>query len=243
METRLRVLLLTLACAAIGGCAHLPWPFHRDKGQAGEPVSVPGESDAEAEQPVGDEPEQRPAVIDQQAVRRKIKVPKINASNVEIGVKYGEISIEDFGAAPVAGLQLDYHITEDFFFEATYGRAKAGKTSFETLNGNVQLLTDAERQFTYYSLGLGYNFLPGEIFIGRKLAMTSALYLVGGIGSVKFAGQQNFTVNFGAGFRVLPTDWLAIHIGMQDLVFKSDLLGVDRLKNNLQGHIGATVFF
>jgi hypothetical protein len=26
-------------------------------------------------------------------------------------------------------------------------------------------------------------------------------------------------------------------------VFKSDLLGVDRLKNNLQGHIGATVFF
>lgn len=243
METRLRVLLLTLACAAIGGCAHLPWPFHRDRGQAGEPVTVPGESDAEVEQPVGDEPEQRPAVIDQQVVRRKVKVPKIDASNVEIGVKYGEISIEDFGAAPVAGLQLDYHITEDFFFEATYGRAKAGKTSFETLNGNVQLLTDDERQFTYYSLGLGYNFLPGEIFIGRKLAMTSALYLVGGIGSVKFAGQQNFAVNFGAGFRVLPTDWLAIHIGMQDLVFKSDLLGVDRLKNNLQGHIGATVFF
>jgi outer membrane beta-barrel protein len=176
-------------------------------------------------------------------VRRKVKVPKIDASNVEIGVKYGEISIEDFGAGPVAGLQLDYHITEDFFFEATYGRAKAGKTSFETLNGNVQLLTDDERQFTYYSLGLGYNFLPGEIFIGRNLAMTSALYLVGGIGSVKFAGQQNFAVNFGAGFRVLPTDWLAIHIGMQDLVFKSDLLGVDRLKNNLQGHIGATVFF
>jgi outer membrane beta-barrel protein len=227
----------------MGGCAHLPWPFHRDKGLAGEPVTVPGESDTETEQPVGDEPERRPAVIDQQVARRRVKVPKIDASNVEIGVKYGEISIEDFGAAPIAGLQLDYHITEDFFFEATYGRAKAGKTSFETLNGNVQLLTDAERQFTYYNLGLGYNFLPGEIFIGRNLAMTSALYLVGGIGSVKFAGQQNFTVNFGAGFRVLPTDWLAIHIGMQDLVFKSDLLGVDRLKNNLQGHIGATVFF
>jgi outer membrane beta-barrel protein len=243
METRLRVLLLTLACAAIGGCAHLPWSSHAAKGEAGEPVSVPGESDAEAEQPVGDEPEQRPAVIDQQAVRRKIKVPKIDASNVEIGGYYGEISIEDFGASPLAGLQFDYHVTEDFFFEATYGRATAGKTSFETLNGNVQLLTDAERRFTYYSLGLGYNFLPGEIFIGSKLAMTSALYLVGGIGSVDFAGQQNFAVNFGAGFRVLPTDWLAIHIGMQDLVFKSDLLGVDRLKNNLQGHIGVTVFF
>ena len=42
---------------------------------------------------------------------------------------------------------------------------------------------------------------------------------------------------------VLPTDWLAIHIDAQDLVFKSDLLGVDRLKNNLQVHLGATVFF
>ena len=36
---------------------------------------------------------------------------------------------------------------EDFFFEASAGKAKAGKTSFETLGGNVQLLTDAERQF------------------------------------------------------------------------------------------------
>ena len=243
METRLRVLLLTLACTAVGGCAHLHWPAHQKAAdRPDELVSVPGETD-EVGQPAGDAPEQRQVVIDQQVVRRKIKVPKIRASNVEIGGNYGEISIEDFGAAPLAGVQLDYHITEDFFFEATYGRAKAGKTSFELLNGNVQLLTDAERQFTYYNLGLGYNFLPGEIFIGRNLAMTSALYLVGGIGSVKFAGQQNFAVSFGAGFRVLPTDWLAIHIGMQDLVFKSDLLGVDRLKNNLQGHIGATVFF
>jgi len=242
METRLRVLLLTLTGVAVSGCAHLPWPLHRGGAPAGEPVAVPGET-AEEEAPVGDEPEQRPAVIDQQVARRKVKVPKIRASNVEIGARYGEISIEDFGAAPLAGLQFDYHVTEDFFFEVTYGRATAGRTSFETLNGDVQLLTDAERRFTYYSLGLGYNFLPGEIFIGRNRAMTSALYLVGGIGSVKFAGQQNFTVNFGAGFRVLPTDWLAIHIGMEDLVFKSDLLGVDRLKNNLQGHIGATVFF
>ena len=97
-------------------------------------------------------------------------------------------------------MRLDYHISEDFFFEATYGRAKAGKTSFELLS-NVQLLSDAERRFTYYNLSLGYNVLPGEVFIGRNLAMTSALYLIGGIGSVKFAGDQNFTVNFGAGFQ------------------------------------------
>ncbi len=107
----------------------------------------------------------------------------------------------------------------------------------------MQLLSDAERRFTYYNLSLGYNLLPGEVFIGRNLAMTSAFYLLGGIGSVKFAGDQNFTVNFGAGYRVLPTDWLALHIDVQDLVFRSDVTGVEELKNNLQATIGATVFF
>ncbi|HEY2419060.1 MAG TPA: outer membrane beta-barrel domain-containing protein [Steroidobacteraceae bacterium] len=183
-----------------------------------------------------------PSVIEPQVERRTIKVPTIRPSNVELGAYYGELSIQDFGSQPVAGLRFDYHISEDFFAEATYGRAKAGFTSFETLS-NVQLLSDAERRFTYYNLSLGYNLLPGEIFIGRNLAMTSAFYVLGGIGSVKFAGDQNFTVNFGAGFRVLPTDWLALHIDVQDLVFRSDVTGVEELKNNLQATIGATVFF
>ena len=67
-------------------------------------------------------------------------------------------------------------MTEDFFFEANFGRSTAGETSFETLGGNVELLTRRERRFTYYNLSLGYNFLPGEVYIGRNLAMNSALY-------------------------------------------------------------------
>ena len=170
-------------------------------------------------------------------------MPKIDSQNVELGADFGEISIESYTAAPVVGVKFDYHVTEDFFFEAAAGRAKAGKTSVETLGGGIKLLTDDERRFTYYNLSLGYNFLPGEVFLGRSLAMTSGFYLLGGIGSTKFEGDQKFTVNFGAGFRVLPTDWLAIRIEAQDLVFKSDFLGTDRLRNNLTAHIGATVFF
>jgi len=244
METRIRVLLLALVCAATSGCAHLPWPFHRHHAKAGQATADGAQSAADAAAAESAAAAAvPPTIIEPQVERRKIKVPKIDSQNVELGAFFGEISIEDFGAAPVTGLRFDYHVTEDFFFEANYARAKGGKTSFETLGGNVQLLTDDERRFTYYNLSLGYNFLPGEVFLGRNRAMTSGFYLVGGIGSVKFAGDQNFTVNFGAGFRVLPTDWLAIHIEAQDLVFKSDLLGVDRLKNNLTGHIGATVFF
>ncbi len=232
METRARVLLLT-ALLPLAGCASLHWPWSKDQAAAEEPVVV--ETDDTASAP--------PSVIEPQVERRKVKVASIGAENIEVGAYFGALSIEDFGTNNVYGVRAAYHVTEDFFFEANVGRSTAGQTSYETLSGNVQLLTDDERRFTYYSLSLGYNLFPGEVYLGRGLAMNSALYLLGGIGSTKFAGDQHFTVNFGAGYRVLPTDWLAIHIDVQDLVFQSDLLGKDKLTNNIGAYIGATVFF
>jgi outer membrane beta-barrel protein len=73
--------------------------------------------------------------------------------------------------------------------------------------------------------------------------MNSTLYLIGGIGSTKFAGDQRFSLNFGAGYRLLPTDWMAIHIDVQDRVFRTDLLGTKKLVNNLGANIGLTFFF
>jgi outer membrane beta-barrel protein len=233
METRIRLLLLSIAAAACSGCASMHWPWHHPQPDATSTASS-GTEDVDAPPP---------SVIEPQVERREVKVPKIGAKDIELGAYYGELSIQDFGAQPVEGGRLDYHISEDLFVEATYGRAKGGRTSYELLSGNVQLLSDAERRFTYYNLSLGYNLLPGEVFIGRNLAMTSALYMIGGIGNVQFAGDQNFAVNFGAGFRVLPTDWLAVHIDVQDIVFKSNDIGIYQLKNNLQATIGASVFF
>jgi outer membrane beta-barrel protein len=232
MESRVCILLLSFVALGSSGCAVFQRHPTPDQGAQADSNS---ESMPDANAPP-------PSVIEPQVERRTVKVPTIRPSNIELGAYYGELSIQDFGAQPVAGVRLDYHISEDFFAEATYGRAKAGFTSFETLS-NIQLISDAERRFTYYNLSLGYNLLPGEVFIGRNLAMTSAFYMIGGIGAVKFAGDQNFTVNFGAGFRVLPTDWLALHIDVQDLVFRSDVTGTEELKNNLQATIGATVFF
>lgn len=242
MESRIRVLLLIAASSVLGGCASLHWPWHRTAKAGAETQSPDKPGDKIVVSDTGDA-DAAPVVIEPRVERRQVKVPKIKSNDFELGGYYGEISIEDFTSVPVSGLRADYHVSEDYFLEATAGKARGGKTSFETLGGNVQLLSDAERQFTYYNLSLGYNFLPGEVFLGRNLVLTSGLYLLGGVGSTKFAGDQHFTVNFGAGFRVLPTDWLAIHIDAQDLVFKSDLLGVNRLKNNLQVHLGATVFF
>ena len=230
METGLRVLLLTALLATLPGCAS--W---RHRGTP-PPPSTPS---AAAQSP----DEAPPRVVEPDVARREIKVPKIRSSNVELGLFYGELSIEDFGAHPVSGITVAYHITEDFFFQAEAGRAKAGRTSFEVLNGGVQLLTDSERQFTYYDLSLGYNFLPGEAFLGRGVAMTSAFYLLGGFGGTDFAGDTKFTVNFGAGYRVVPIDWMAVHVTVQDRVFQTSLLGTTKLTNNLEARLGVTVFF
>ena len=48
------------------------------------------------------------------------------AANVELGLYYGAMSIEDFGTHPVYGVTAAYHITEDFFFQAEAGRSTAG---------------------------------------------------------------------------------------------------------------------
>jgi outer membrane beta-barrel protein len=241
METGLRVLFLSVLVALSGCSTFRNWAERRqERREAAREEAREQKAEQTANEDVEEAP---PRVIDPEVERRKIKVPKIDSQNVEIGGVFGSLSVEDFGTNPVYGVTAAYHVTEDFFFQAEAGRTEAGKTSFETLNGNLQLLTPDERRFTYYNLALGYNFLPGEVFLGRGHAMTSGFYLMGGIGSVDFAGDQKFAVSFGAGFRVLPTDWLAIHVRMQDRVFDSDLLGESKLTNNLEANIGLTVFF
>lgn len=236
METGIRILLLSVVLA-LSGCASIRNWLDRDEPK--EDTSAQADTQADSD----DSSAAPPRVIEPEVTRRKIKVPRIDTENIEVGGVFGALSVEDFGTNPVYGFTAAYHVTEDFFFQAEAGRSTAGKTSFETLGGNITLLTGKERQFTYYNLALGYNFLPGEVFLGRNLAMTSGFYLLGGIGSVDFAGDQNFAVSFGAGYRVLPTDWMAIHVRMQDRIFNSDLLGEKKLTNNLEANIGLTVFF
>ena len=239
METRLRVLFLTVALS-LSGCAMFHGRHHdsdkqADSSQAEADSSAPGASPAGGE----DAP---PRVIQPDVERRKIVVPHIRSEDIELGGYVGTLNIEDFGAHPVYGFQAGYHLTEDFFVQAEAGLSRAGRTSFETLS-NVNLLTDSERRYRYYDVSLGYNFLPGEVFLGSSRAMTTSFFLLAGVGSTNFAGDSKFTGNFGAGFKVLPLDWLAVHVAVEDRVFNTDLLGVNKLDSNLEAHLGFTVFF
>jgi len=198
--------------------------------------------DALAQAPVG-EGSETPQVVVPQIDRRAVKPPRIDAENFEAGAFVGTIAIEDFGSSMTYGARAAYHFTEDLFAEATFGTAKAGRTSYEDLSGSLELLTDSERQFTYYDLSVGWNVLPGEVFLGGRRAIPSSVYVSLGAGSTRFAGDDNFTLIAGAGLRLLVTDSIAAHLGVRDQMFESDLLGSKKLTQNLQFSVGLTAFF
>jgi outer membrane beta-barrel protein len=226
MESRFRVLFLILATIGLSGCAATKNLF--------------GFGPEEAPPPTAEAPGQ---VIDPEVERREIKEPEIDREDWEIGAFAGIMSVEDFQSNVSYGVRVAYHLTEGFFVEGTAGQTEAGLTSFEILSGGARLISDSERTLTYYNLNLGYNVLPGEVFIGEGRAFNTNLYLIAGLGSTTFAGDDRFTVNVGAGLRFLLTDSIALHVDFRDHLFDIDLLGEEKTVHNLEGHLGFTVFF
>lgn len=192
-----------------------------------------------------DEPEREKtvldAVIEPDLNRRTVKEDKIDTENIEIGVYSGVMSVEDFGSNDVFGYRLAYHITEDWFLEGVYGMTDTGETTAESIFG-IDLVGD-DRKLTYYNMSLGVNLFPGEIFLGRNYAFNSNLYLILGAGNTKYAGDEFFTYNFGGGFRLFITDWAAFRLDFRNHIFTHTILGEDKSIQNLETHLGLSLFF
>lgn len=182
-------------------------------------------------------------LIQPEVTRRDIKLDKIDTEDFEATVFTGLLSVEDFGTNSVTGARFAYHINEDLFVEAALAQSKAGQTSYERLSGGTPLLTDSQREITYYNVSLGYNLLPGESFLTRNTSFNSALYIIAGVGNTTFAGSDRLTLNIGGGFRLLATDWLAFHIDVRDYIFNIDILAEDKKTNNLEVTLGVSAFF
>ena len=219
MESRLLVFLLVqgLAVASLSGCGRNRLVQADDGSQ--------------------------PPVIEPEVDRREIETAKIDTEDFEVGIFAGQLSVEDFGVNTVVGARFAYHITEGFFVEVAGGRTDTEPTSFERLSGAAQLLTDSEREYSYYNLSLGYNIFPGESFIGKNRALNTSLYVIGGVGKTEFAGDDRFTVNLGLGLRLMPIDWLAVHADIRNHIFDIDLLGQEKTAHNIEATLGVTFFF
>lgn len=179
-------------------------------------------------------------VVRPEIERRELKEADIDTENFEIGGFAGAYSTEDFGTNFVYGARAAYHVTELIFVEGAYGRTDTSETSFERLS-SIRIVDD--RTLQYYNVSFGFNLFPGESFIGNKWAFTSDFYLIAGVGSTDFAGDDNFTLNFGAGYKVLLNDWLALRVDARDHVFDVELLGEKDTTHNLEFTGGLSIFF
>jgi len=173
--------------------------------------------------------------------RRDVHIPRVHAKDYEAIPFVGMLSMEDFGAKPMYGIRMAYHATEDFFVEATYARSTVSDESL--CNVGLCLFPSREEDLSMYSLSVGYNLFPGELFVGKNRALNTTIYLLAGVGSTSFVDESHFTVNLGFGFRAVPKDWLALHITVQDHLFESDFLGTSKVTNNIELTVGASFIF
>ncbi|MFZ2648923.1 MAG: outer membrane beta-barrel domain-containing protein [Burkholderiaceae bacterium] len=202
-------------------------------GGAAQTSATPAESQPANEQ-----------VVVPQVERRELRLPRFPSKDYELGLLYGTYATQNFGSKPVVALRLGYHITEDFFVESVYGRTKADDSVYRRLLATGGGVFDTETvNLSYYNISFGFNALPGEVFLGARLARPTALYLIGGVGSTKFDKQRRQTVNFGWGVRSMLADWAALQLDMRDHVFTLDLLGKRENTHNIEMSAGLTFFF
>ena len=231
MESWLQRIFLRLApifvALALGACIISP-AFAQDDDE---------EEDASEEETIFD------GVIKPDIERRNIVEDRIDTEDWEFGMFAGNMNIEDFGSNDMFGVRFGYLITEDFFLELTGGSTRAGKTSFELLSGGTDLLTEDERDYYYYNISLGINIFHGEIFVGKHLAFNTAYYIIGGAGNTLFAGNEYFTSNYGGGFKLFLTDWSAVRFDVRNHIFTHNILGADKTVQNLEAHMGLSIYF
>lgn len=182
-------------------------------------------------------------VIQPVITRSTFNESKIDTSDFEVIANIGVISIEDFGTSPSLTLKLNYHLSDDFFLGVELLKAKGEETSFEILSGGVPLLSDKDREMTTYLLTLGYNALPGEAFVTNKLTYNTSFYLIGGIGSTTFGGDDHFTVSIGVGYRILTSNFISIYTDLRDNIFNTDIFGKDKSNHNLNFTVGIGLYF
>ncbi|MEK6750429.1 MAG: outer membrane beta-barrel domain-containing protein [Pseudomonadota bacterium] len=185
----------------------------------------------------------KPLLYEPELDKRVVHLARIDSEYLEIGPYAGLLSVEDFGANVVTGVRLVLHPMQWMFLEGAHGRSAVTDETFRRKNMPVIKSGDGFAELTYSYVSVGINIMPGEVYLGRSLAFTSGVYVLGGIGNTEFDDHNWPTVVYGMGLRVLPIDWIALHMDVRGFEFESELLGRRKMTHNVELNVGASVYF
>lgn len=174
--------------------------------------------------------------------RRQVVMPEIDNEFIEVGLHIGAMNVEDFGSSLSYGARLAFHATDKFFIEARASVASVTDEPFRRYN--LTLFGDNGRtDLRSYSAALGWNVLPGEVYLGRDRSLNASAYVLGGAGTISFAGDDYFSVLVGMGLRVLPTDWLSVRVETVVSEYESTVFGYRKYSHNMEALLGVQIFF
>jgi outer membrane beta-barrel protein len=182
-------------------------------------------------------------LIEPQIERTEFDEALIDSYDFEIAAYTGYLAVENFNTDFVTGIKLGYHVSEDFFVQASYGLSEVGETSYERLSGGAPLLSQSEREVEYYLIVLGFNLFPGEAFATDSTTFNTVFYISGGVGTTTFAGDDRFTIAYAVGHRTLFADGFSLDIEMRDLIFEQDIFGTEETTNNLEFTVSLNLYF
>lgn len=181
-------------------------------------------------------------LIEPQIERVEFDESLIDSYDLEFAAYAGYLAIENFDTNLVTGFKIGYHVSEDFFVQASYARSEVGETSFEILNGGAPLLSSDERKVEYYLVGLGFNLFPGEAFFTDSTTFNTVFYVSGAVGSTDFAGDDRYTIAYAFGHRTLFADGFSLDFEMRNLIFDIDIFGEENSTNNLEFTVSLNLF-
>lgn len=186
-----------------------------------------------------------PKVVEPEVPRRVVHRFIPNLGNYEVGAFAGATSVESFGMNPSFGVNAGLYASEDFFLRLDAGQTTVSNNNYGQVSqyGFVPLTSSDARKLTFEDISVGYNFLPGEAFFGRNIALNTAFYVIGGVGVVKFLDRTKLAENIGAGFKVFATDHVNINFEVNDRLFSSEALGYTKNTNNIELRIGINRVF
>jgi len=181
-------------------------------------------------------------VIQPEIERVEFDEAKINPDNFEVILSFGIISIEDFGSNTILGAKLAYRVSENFFVDLELASSTAGRSTVESFL-DIDILTDDERDYSYYLINLGYDIFPGESFVTDSTTFNTAFYVIAGAGNTQFAGGDNFTFSWGVGYRVIMNSYLTAYFDVRDHTFELDFAGDVKRTNNIEMSFGIGFYF
>ena len=165
-----------------------------------------------------------------------IKDSDIDNISMNFGVYTGLINYENFNSSYMLAMYFSYPFDEDVFVEAEFGISALNDTEYRNIG--LPLLSEEEVDLQFYTILVGYNLLPGEVYWSREKTLISRFYLIAGVGSVSFDNNNYVSIQFGAGFKMELDKNKSIRFEARDRMYDTDILGTDKLTNNIEFHLG-----